>query len=99
MKFSQFLRLSSALLVLFVVCETRGQALDNPTGPSGMFNGNSNTGCSYDPYTANATRTITDLTVAGGVGAYPLQWARIMNSRRPNYYSYGFGGGGGWSHS
>ena len=64
-----------------------------------MFNGNSSTGCSYDPYTANATRTVTDLTVAGAVGAYPLQWDRIMNSRRPNFSANGFAGGGGWSHS
>lgn len=76
----------------------------NPTGPAGQFNGNSTTGCSYDPYTGNATRTVTDLTVGGAVGAYPLQWSRTMNSREastapdgttPN----GFGGGGGWRHS
>src|SRR4029077_15269631 len=46
---------------------------DNPTGSCGVFNGNSNTGCSYDPYTGNATRTINDLVVSQSVGAYPLQ--------------------------
>ena len=69
---------------------------DNPTGPAGRFNGNSTTGCSVDPYTANATRTVVDLTVAGAVGAYPLQWSRTMNSRLG--YGY-FGNGGGWLHS
>ncbi|MGI8891402.1 MAG: RHS repeat domain-containing protein [Chthoniobacterales bacterium] len=73
------------------------QGLDNPTGPTGTFGMASNTGGSYSPYTANATRVIPDLTVAGAVGAYPLQWSRIMNSR-----AYGggvFGEGGGWKHS
>lgn len=74
-----------------------GQGGDNPTGVSGVFNGNSTTGCSYDPYTANAQRIIPDLTVAGGVGKYPLQWSRIMNSRGPA--AGVFGTGGGWSHS
>ena len=36
----------------------------NPGGVSGMFNGQVNTGCSYDPYTGNATRSITDIAVA-----------------------------------
>ena len=72
-------------------------ANDNPTGSAGMFNGNSTTGCSYDPYTANATRTINDLTVAGAVGAYPLQWSRTMNSRGGGLGF--FGAGGAWRHS
>jgi RHS repeat-associated protein len=74
-----------------------GQGADNPTGVTGVFNGNSTTGCSYDPYTANAQRIIPDLTVAGAVGKYPLQWSRIMNSRLANIGF--FGGGGGWQHS
>jgi hypothetical protein len=44
---------------------------DNPTGISGEFNGNVRTGCSYDPYTGNATRPITDIVVPGAVGGYP----------------------------
>jgi hypothetical protein len=72
-------------------------ANDNPTGSAGMFNGNSTTGCSYDPYTANATRTIPDLTVAGAVGAYPLQWSRTMNSRGAGLGP--LGAGGSWRHS
>lgn len=73
-----------------------GQGNDNPTGVSGIFNGNSNTGCSYDPYTANATRTIPDITVASAVGAYPLQWSRTMNSRGVGGF---LGAGGAWRHS
>jgi RHS repeat-associated protein len=90
-------------LVIFALCliplHGFGQAPgnDNPTGVAGVFNGNSTTGCSYDPYTTNATRTIPDLTVAGAVGAYPLQWARTMNSRVAGGSI--FGQAGGWKHS
>ena len=72
------------------------QGNDNPTGTAGVFNGNSTTGCSYDPYTSNATRTIPDITVAGAVGGYPLQWSRTMNSRA---YGNTFGLGAAWRHS
>ena len=40
---------------------------DNPTGPAGIFNGNIETAGNYDPYTANAVRQITDITVYGAV--------------------------------
>lgn len=72
---------------------------------SGQFNGNVTTACSYDPYTANATRSVTDLVVAGGVGSYPLAFTRTMNSQSLNYYvpSVGnrpaFGAAGTWTHS
>src|SRR5437667_11506059 len=56
----------------------------NPSGASGIFNGQINTGCSYDPYTGNATRSITDIAVAGGVGEYPLALVRTANSRAPS---------------
>src|SRR6266700_2663460 len=74
---------------------------DNPTGTSGQYNGNATTGGSYDPYTGNATRSITDLTVTGAVGSYPLAFTRTMNSR----YTAGagnvpaFGSAGTWTHS
>ena len=73
---------------------------DNPTGVSGVYNGNVNTGCSYDPYTGNATRSVTDISVAGAAGAYPLAFSRTMNSR----YTVGagtveFGASGSWRHS
>ena len=70
---------------------------DNPTGPAGIFNGNVTTGCSYDPFTGNATRGITDLVVAGSVGSYPLAFTRTANSRYQE--DGGFGPAGGWRHS
>lgn len=74
-------RLLSTLLLLPLsnVCGQVGN--NNPTGPTGEFNGNITTGCSYDPYTGNTTRTVTDLTVAGAVGKYGLSYARTWNSR------------------
>jgi RHS repeat-associated protein len=72
---------------------------NNPTGPTGVFNGNITTGCSYDPFTGNATRTVTDLVVAGGVGSYPLAFSRTANSRHQQTGHFGFGPSGGWRHS
>src|SRR5437762_7862064 len=72
---------------------------NNPTGTSGEFNGNVTTGCSYDPFSANATRSITDLTVASGVGAYPLAFTRTMNSRYTAGLAGQFGQAGNWTHS
>src|SRR5438477_3532024 len=84
---------------LALVLPLRGQVgNDNPTGPSGIFNGNITTGCSYDSYTGNAMRTVTDITVAGAVGTYGLSLSRISNSRTPSLLN-GFGEGGGWRHS
>jgi RHS repeat-associated protein len=71
---------------------------DNPSGVSGIFNGNITTGCSYDPYTGNATRTITDIAVAGAVGDYPLALVRTANSRSPAT-NYMFERPGGWTHN
>src|SRR2546425_4715764 len=70
---------------------------DNPTGVSGIFNGNITTGCSYDPYTGNATRKVTDIVVAGAVGSYGLTFSRISNSR--NSFGRWFGMSGAWRHS
>ena len=70
---------------------------DNPTGASGIFNGQAG-GCGYDPYTANATRSITDVAVAGAVGAYPLALVRTANSRSPSTTGV-FGWAGGWNHN
>ena len=98
---SSSLCLAKAILVGLLLFAVSHRALavgeENPAGVAGIFNGNSTTGCSYDPYTANATRVIPDLTVAGAVGAYPLQWARIMNSRIAG--GGFFGHAGGWRHS
>jgi RHS repeat-associated protein len=57
------------------------QGEDNPTGVTGVYNGNIDTGGSYDPLTKNAVREVTDIVVPGSVGAYPLKWTRYFNSR------------------
>jgi RHS repeat-associated protein len=73
---------------------------DNPTGVSGVFNGNVTTAGSYDPYTGNATRSITDLTVTGAVGTYPLSFTRTMNSRyNASAGDWQMGTAGSWRHS
>jgi hypothetical protein len=70
----------------------------NPAGASGAFNGQVHTGCSYDPFTGNATRSITDIAVAGAVGEYPLALVRTANSRSPSTTEV-FGWSGGWNHN
>lgn len=74
---------------------------DNPTGPSGVFNGNITTGCSYDAYTGNAMRRVTDIVVAGAVGDYSLAFTRTANSRfvYPNGVYRPMADSGGWRHS
>src|SRR6266446_7663776 len=88
----------SVVLLLFtfaVTAQLRSQVgNNNPTGPTGEFNGNVTTGCSYDPYTGNATRTVTDIIVAGAVGKYGLSYSRTWNSR--NVYA-GWIGSYDWS--
>src|SRR5256885_7331293 len=62
-----------AVLGLMLPATAPGQiGDDNPTGPTGAFNGNVTTAGSYDPYTGNAKRSVTDLVVAGSVGGNPL---------------------------
>jgi RHS repeat-associated protein len=68
---------------------------NNPTGVSGIFNGNITTGCSYDPYTGNATRSITDIAVSAAAGQYPLALVRTYNSRS----GVGSGFGIQWTHN
>src|SRR2546423_118327 len=86
------------IVALFVFGPRGAQAIgnDNPSGPTGSHNGEITTGCSYDAYTGNAKREITDLVVTGAVGAYPLAWTRVLNTR---YASIGGVGSGGWDHS
>ena len=94
-----FIRLVSGLAILVSVCEVQAQVgSNNPTGVSGMFNGNVTTGCNYDPLTANAKRgPIVDLTVAGAVGTYGLSFTRTSNSR--GITGYQFGEAGAWKHN
>ena len=74
-----------------------GTGNDNPTGVTGEYNGSITTGGSYDPYTGNAKRFVTDLAVTGSLGAYPLKWTRVLNTR--GVAGIGFGHGGTWKHS
>lgn len=83
-------------LMVGVASHLYGQATDNPTGPAGQFNGNIFTGGSYDPYTGNAMRSVTDIVVAGAVGEYPLALTRTANSRQFGGRYFGIGG---WRHS
>jgi RHS repeat-associated protein len=88
--------LVAALLILSLsrLCAQVGD--NNPTGPAGIFNGQIETGGSYDPYTGNVRRVVTDIVVAGGVGTYPLALTRTYNSRLGGGASFGYSG---WRHS
>ena len=94
------LPLAIAILLGFWPGSSRGQVgNENPTGPAGVFNGNVTTGCSYDPLTGNAMRSVTDMVVAGGVGVYPLAFSRVANSRNQTAGDFEFGAAGFWQHS
>lgn len=98
-KFSLQRTLAVALLATSLLLPRISQAAgnDNPTGPTGEYNGSITTAGSYDPYTGNAKRFVDDLMVTGSVGAYPLKWTRILNTRQGS--TAGFGDGGAWTHS
>lgn len=91
------IRIACVLFIAVISEPAFGTGNDNPTGVTGQYNGSITTAGSYDPYTGNATRAITDLTVTGAVGAYPLQWSRTLNTR--NVTSPRAMGRGGWTHS
>lgn len=102
MNHSSFSRLAVQILfssICIFLAPSLSAQNDNPTGKSGVFNGNSDDGASYDPYTANTTRPVVDLSVPGTVGNYPLQWIRTMNSRRTEGHAFDFGSGAAWQHS
>ena len=96
MKAASLAVLALCLLPLSILHAQVGD--DNPTGPAGMFNGNITTGCSYDPYTSNAMRVVTDIVVSGAVGDSPLALTRIANTRN-SPLNAGFGFSGSWRHS
>src|SRR5262249_2374030 len=89
--------LSALLLTICSPCLRAQVGDNNPTGVSGIFNGQAG-GCGYDPYTGNAARVITDISVAGAVGDYPLALVRTANSRTPST-TEGFSYAGGWNHN
>jgi len=70
---------------------------NNPTGPAGAFNGSITTGGSYDPATGTVIRQVTDLALPS-VGAYPLAFTRISNSRATLGY-HNFSYSGNWQYS
>lgn len=90
-----------ALLTPLVCQRSFGQGNNNPTGPSGDFNGQSHIGCAVDPFTGNARRIVRDISnIPGVVGAYPLNWTRFANSRHTlSSSSVILGQGAYWSHS
>jgi RHS repeat-associated protein len=92
----RFIRTSALAFLLCLFLPRLSQGVgglgsDNPTGVTGEYNGSITTGGSYDPYTGNAKRFIDDLTVTGSVGAYPLKWTRVLNTRGGWNYSYHWG--------
>src|SRR5262245_22969502 len=86
-----------ALLLSFMPALFAQVGDNNPSGASGIFNGQAGA-CGYDPYTGNATRSITDIVVSGVVGTYPLALVRTANSRAPSATEV-FGFAGGWNHN
>ena len=92
--------LSFALIIALCgsLAETsRADGTNNPTGVTGEYNGSVTTAGSYDIFTGNAKRFITDLSVTGAVGAFPLKWTRVLNTR--GGMAGPLGQGGQWAHS
>jgi len=71
---------------------------EGPVGVTGIFNGNVDTGCSYDPLGHSAHRSVDDIVVPGSIGKYPLKMTRYYNSRQQYYAFTAIGLGPGWAH-
>jgi RHS repeat-associated protein len=72
---------------------------EGPIGVTGIFNGNVQTACSYDPLNHSAHRAIVDIPpIPGALGKYPLQMVRYYNSRQQYYALVSGGLSPGWSH-
>lgn len=71
---------------------------EGPIGVTGIFNGNVSTGCSYDPVSHSAHRTIDDIVVPGSIGKYPLKMTRYYNSRQQYYALGAIALSPGWAH-
>ncbi len=73
----------------------------DPTGSGGDYNGLVTTAGSYDAYSGNAKRVITDLVVPGSNGSYPLAFTRYANSRATfvSWDAQYFAESGNWRHS
>ena len=81
----------------------RASGENNPVGVARAMNavGVISSAGSYSAYTGSTSRTVPDLVVPGGVGAYPLAFSRTTTSRYvPGDNTYGtFGPSGNWRHS
>jgi hypothetical protein len=88
----------SLLLALSLASSLSAQVgNNNPSGVAGIFNGEAGVR-SVDPYTGNGTTSITDISVSGTVGEYPLALVRTANSRSIAY-NCPFGLPGAWNHN
>ncbi len=101
---SRFLSAAFAIVGAFALFSTPVHAQEtddsNPTGEAGSFNGQVTTGCSYDPYTGNAKRSVVDYAMVGSNGDYPLVMARTHNSRRQQLADWDqYLGDSNWRHS
>jgi RHS repeat-associated protein len=71
---------------------------EGPIGVTGIFNGNVDTGCSYDPLGHSAHRVVDDIVVPNSLGKYPLKMTRYYNSRQQYYAFTAIGLGPSWAH-
>jgi RHS repeat-associated protein len=77
---------------------------EDPTGTGGALKAQIQTGGTYDAYSGNATRVVTDLSVPDAPGEYGLDFTRYWNSNHNDYddanaeWPLDFGASG-WSHS
>ena len=77
---------------------------DDPSGNAGALKDKVETGGGYSAHNGNASRSVTDLEVPGGLGAYGLDFTRHWNSTDETFTfggAYGLTafGYGGWTHS
>jgi RHS repeat-associated protein len=90
-----FTVLVAALLLAFVAPQVCAQGnWEGPVGVTGDFKGLITTAGAYSPLNHNAYREVTDISVPGALGKYPLKMTRYYNSRQ----NWNNGLGGGWSY-
>lgn len=75
---------------LSLSCRALAEGEDNPTGVSGIYNGNVTDGGNWDPFTGNMMRPVDDIVIPGSIGAYPLKWTRYWNSRNGSNWTYSY---------
>jgi RHS repeat-associated protein len=91
--------MSVAFVCALFFCEAQAQVgEDSLDGVAGIFSGIVTTGGGYNPYTMNATRSITDLSLYS-LSKYGLSFTRTYNSRNLAPSTQGAFGNVGWTHS